>query len=156
MAGRHRRLVVRLASAGIVGIETRRDLRQRFSAIGSRRSGSRPTSRSPGCSEVGSCPRGSRSTSLGLSSGSMHKGQPITRIPVAPPTRGQGTGRPRADFSLPEIITKDGELTLEQDGRKPMKIRGVEARLSPVEDGGKTCRQDRRPQLGPDHRRRPF
>jgi translocation and assembly module TamB len=59
------------------------------------------------------------------------KGQPLTRIPI-----GSEKGKPEAEpLKLPEIVTKGGEITLAQDGRKPMTIRGVDARLSPVSAG---------------------
>ncbi len=62
------------------------------------------------------------------------KGQPLTRIPVAPSSAGQA---PPDASTLPVVVTKNGEITLQQEGRKPMKITGVNARLAPVADGGK-------------------
>lgn len=53
------------------------------------------------------------------------KGQPVTRIPLAPTPAGKA---PAA--ALPEIVARDAELTLQQEGRKPMTITHVEARLS--------------------------
>jgi translocation and assembly module TamB len=64
-------------------------------------------------------------------------GQPITKIPLAaatPPKPGQPVEKPPI---LPEIVSKNGVVTLQQDGRKPMTIRGVDATLSPVADGTK-------------------
>lgn len=56
------------------------------------------------------------------------KGQPITKIPLAP----QDPKTPASP--LPEIDAHDGELTLEQAGRKPMTIAHVEVRLRDGED----------------------
>ena len=62
------------------------------------------------------------------------KGQPITKIPVASSSGGSKT---QPNFaSLPDIVATDGELTFDQQGRKPMHIKGVDARLAPVQDGG--------------------
>ncbi len=61
------------------------------------------------------------------------KGQPLTKIPVAP---SKGDPKPMDAASLPDIVTKNGEITLRQEGRKPMTITGVNARLAPVADGG--------------------
>jgi translocation and assembly module TamB len=59
------------------------------------------------------------------------KGQPLTKIPI-----GSTGSKSESDvMKLPEIVTRDGEITLAQAGRKPMTIRGVNARLSPVADG---------------------
>jgi translocation and assembly module TamB len=64
------------------------------------------------------------------------KGQPVTKIPVGSP--GDDKARDRAStVKLPEIFATAGEITLAQAGRKPMTIRGVNARLSPVSDGSK-------------------
>ena len=61
------------------------------------------------------------------------KGQPLTKIPV-----GADQGKPaERPIVLPEIVTNGGEITLAQDGRKPLTIRGVDARFSPVADGSK-------------------
>jgi len=58
------------------------------------------------------------------------KGQPTTKVPVA-----QGKGGKPAPATLPEVDVKGGEITLEQEGRQPMTLKGVDARLRPV-DGG--------------------
>ena len=61
-------------------------------------------------------------------------GQPLTKIPVGSDAAGP---KAQADFgSLPDIVATGGELTLDQQGRKPMTIRGVDARLAPALDGG--------------------
>ncbi len=62
------------------------------------------------------------------------KGQPTTKIPFVPEpaVAGKGGSKP---IPLPEVVAKDGEITLQQQGRKPMTIAGVEARLNTV-DGG--------------------
>ena len=91
-------------------------LGQPIRRTGFRPTGSRPTSRSPGCSAGGLDGRpGSRSTGPQIAFRLDAKGQPITKIPVPPPTRpvvsSQG-GRLR----LPEIVTKNGEITLDQEG----------------------------------------
>ena len=62
------------------------------------------------------------------------KGQPLTKVPVDD-TQGAGAKGKPAAVPLPEIIARDGVVTLAQDGRKPMILNGVEARLSPVPDG---------------------
>jgi translocation and assembly module TamB len=65
------------------------------------------------------------------------KGQPLTKIPLVPSDEGKA-GKAQVDRTiLPDILTKNGVITLQQDGRKPMTIRGVDARLSPVDDGAK-------------------
>ncbi len=62
------------------------------------------------------------------------KGQPLTKIPIGSP--GDAEAKNQADvLKLPEIVTRNGEITLAQAGRKPMTIRGVNARLSPVANG---------------------
>ena len=58
------------------------------------------------------------------------KGQPSTKIPVVPPAEKEPKATPDL---LPEIVTEDGEVTLQQEGRKPMTISHVNARLAPVE-----------------------
>jgi len=60
-------------------------------------------------------------------------GQPITKIPIGSPGNANEPKDP--DIHLPEIVTKDGQITLAQDGRKPMIIHGVNARLAPAKDG---------------------
>ena len=62
------------------------------------------------------------------------KGQPLTKIPV-----GTSPEKPKrqADINaLPDIVATGGEITLAQEGRPPMTVRGVDARLAPVVDGG--------------------
>ncbi len=59
------------------------------------------------------------------------KGQPLTKIPIGEP----GSKADNDPIKLPEIVAKGGEITLAQEGRKPMTIRGVDARLRPVKDG---------------------
>ncbi len=55
------------------------------------------------------------------------KGQPTTKIPVAPDPAGPTA--PAKPVPLPEIVARDGEITLQQAGRKPMTIAHVDARL---------------------------
>ena len=63
------------------------------------------------------------------------KGQPLTKIPLAPSAGEKGRANPSP--ALPEIVAKGGEITLQQAGRGPMKIAGVDARLIPEPDGSK-------------------
>ncbi len=60
------------------------------------------------------------------------KGQPTTKIPFVPEPDGAGRGGKKAP-PLPEVVAKDGEITLQQEGRKPMTIAGVEADLKAVD-----------------------
>jgi translocation and assembly module TamB len=65
------------------------------------------------------------------------KGQPITKIPLAGSTPGKAADPKEGRTILPDIVARNGVITLDQDGRKPMTIRGVDASLAPVADGGK-------------------
>ena len=68
------------------------------------------------------------------------KGQPLTKIPVASSTGGKGGGPASRDpVALPDIVTKNGELTLQQEGpdADDYHQESTAPASAPVEDGGK-------------------
>ncbi len=62
------------------------------------------------------------------------KGLPITKIPFVPkPAPSGGTGGKAPP--IPEVVAHDGIIKVDQQGRKPMTIAGIEADLKLVEGG---------------------
>ena len=60
------------------------------------------------------------------------KGQPTTKIPLPPSKPGPGE---KPGIPLPEIDVKGGEVTLQQEGRGAMVLKGIDARLRPDAKG---------------------
>jgi translocation and assembly module TamB len=62
------------------------------------------------------------------------RGQPLTKIPLVASSGGGQPGQAAA-IPIPRVVAKGGEITLDQVGRAPMTIAGVDAELDPGKDG---------------------